>query len=239
MYADLKDKVVLVTGAAGNLGSAVARYFDDLGAKLALADRKKELFERAFGAAIPENWLLCEADITDKESVAAMVAEVTGKFGRIDVLINIAGGYRGGNPIYQTDEEMWDFMMNLNARSVFLVSGAVAKVMVEQGTGGRIISIGAKPGLEGTKNHTAYSASKAAVLRLTESMAKELKPHGINVNSVIPSTLDTPQNREAMPDTDFKKWVAPASLAGVLAFLASEASRDISGAHLPVYGGSL
>lgn len=239
MYADLKDKVVLVTGAAGNLGSAVARYFDDLGAKLALVDRKKEHFERAFGSDIPENWLLCEADITDKESVAALVAEVMGKFGRIDVLINIAGGYRGGTPIYETGEDMWDFMMNLNARSVFLVSGAVAKVMVEQGTGGRIISVGAKPGLEGTKNHTAYSASKAAVFRLTESMAKELKPHGINVNSVIPSTLDTPQNREAMPDADFKKWVAPESMAGVLAFLASEASRDISGAHLPVYGGSL
>lgn len=239
MYADLKDKVVLITGAAGNLGSAVARYFHSAGSKLALVDQKKDHFQRTFGSEIPTEWLLCEADITQKDSVTTVVAEAVNKFGRIDVLINIAGGYRGGSSVYETGEDVWDFMMNLNARSVFLVSGAVAKVMIEKGNGGRIISIGAKPGLEGTKNHTAYSASKAAVFRLTDSMAKELKPHGINVNSVIPSTIDTPQNREASPDADFKKWVAPESLAGVLAFLASDASRDISGAHIPVYGGSM
>lgn len=239
MYADLKDKVVLITGGAGNLGSATAKYFHAVGAKLALVDAKKENFERAFGTDINPDWLLLTGDITNKESVEGLVNEVVAKFGGVDVLINIAGGYRGGSNIFETGEDIWDFMMNLNARSVFLMSGAVASVMVEKGKGGRIISVGAKPGLEGTKNHTAYSASKAAVFRLTDSMAKELKPYNINVNSVIPSSIDTPQNRQATPDADFSKWVAPESLAGVIGFLASDSARDISGAHIPVYSGSL
>lgn len=239
MYADLKDKVVVITGGAGNLGSAVANYFQEASSKLALVDTKKENFTRTFGENINPDWLLCAADITNKESVDKLVSEVLGRFGKIDILINIAGGYRGGSNIYETGEDTWDFMMNLNAKSVFLVSGAIAKVMAEKGKGGRIISVGAKPGLEGTKNHTAYSASKAAVFRLTDAMAKELKPHGINVNSVIPSTIDTPQNRQAMPDANVSNWVAPESLAGVIGFLASDAARDVSGAHIPVYAGSL
>lgn len=236
MYPDLKNKVILITGAAGNLGTAAIYFFAQAGAQLALLDVKKAHFERLEAMIDPE-WLLIEADITDSAAVAAALDQVIARFGRVDVLVNIAGGYSGGKPIWETDEATWDKMMNLNAKSVFLLSGAVAKSMVERGEGGRIISIGAKPGLEGTKNHSAYSASKSAVLRLTESMAAELKPHQITVNAILPSTIDTPANRKAMPDADFSKWVTPESLAGIIGFLASDAARDISGALIPVYGG--
>lgn len=237
MYPDLKDKVILITGAGGNLGVATAVYFDRAGSKLALVDHRTDTFRDRFGDKFRETWLILGADITNKAQVDKLVADTLTHFGQIDVLINIAGGYAGGTKIFETTEETWDHMLNLNAKSVFLMSGAVAKVMVERGQGGRIISVGAKPGLQGTSNHSAYSASKSAVLRLTESMAAELRPHKITVNAVLPSMLDTPANRRSTPDADFSKWVTPESMAGVIGFLASEAARDVSGALLPVYGG--
>ena len=237
MYPDLKDKVVMITGAAGNIGRFVSIFFDKEGSKLALVDHKMEYFESGFGDGLKDSWLLKTADITNHEQVEKVMSDSIAYFGGIDVLINVAGGYVGGGSILETSEETWDKQMNLNAKSVFLMSRAAAKAMVERGQGGRIISIGAKPGLQGTGNHTAYSASKSAVLRLTESMSVELKKYRINVNAIIPSSIDTPPNRKATPDADFSKWVTPESIAGVLAFLASDASRDISGALIPVYGG--
>jgi NAD(P)-dependent dehydrogenase (short-subunit alcohol dehydrogenase family) len=237
MYPDLKDKVALITGAAGNLGAAVTGYFDQAGAKLILLDRSQDAFDRAFGQETPSTWLISLTDITQQASIDEMIGHAIAKFGQIDILVNIAGGYAGGKNILETDEATWEQQMNLNAKSVFLMSRAVAKVMVEKKTGGRIISVGAKPGLQGTSNHTAYSASKSAVLRLTESLAAELRQHHINANAVLPSTIDTPANRTANPKADFSQWVKPESLAEVIGFLAAEASRDVNGALIPVYGG--
>jgi NAD(P)-dependent dehydrogenase (short-subunit alcohol dehydrogenase family) len=128
-------------------------------------------------------------------------------------------------------------MMNLNARTAFIASRAVVPHLLRQGSG-KIIHIAARPGLQGRAESAAYSASKSAVLRLTESLSAELRDSGINVNCVIPGTLDTPPNREAMPEADNSRWVAPESLAGVILFRASPAARDIHGAAVPVYGRS-
>jgi NAD(P)-dependent dehydrogenase (short-subunit alcohol dehydrogenase family) len=236
MYPDLKDKVVLLTGAAGNLGQVVSAYFDQAGSRLALVDRSRDNLVKRFGEDADQKWLLLEADITDSAQVNAVVTQIAEDYGRIDVLANLAGGFLGGKNIYETTLEDWEFMLNLNARSVFLMSGAVARVMVEKGQGGSIISVGAKPALQGTKGVSAYSASKSAVLRLTETMADELKGHAIRVNAIVPGTIDTPANRASMPNADFNRWVKPESMANVIGFLASEVSKDITGALIPVYG---
>ncbi len=234
---DLKDSVFIVTGATGNLGQAATRVLFGSGARLALTDRS---VEEKFGEVFPdlagsERVLAQAADLTDPGSVAGMVSAVAARFGRIDGLVNIAGGFRAGNPVHELDLETWDYLLNLNARSVLLACRAVIPHLIAAG-GGRIVNVGAKAALSGGANMAAYSASKAAVLRLTESMAAELKGHNITVNAVLPGTIDTPQNREEMPRADTSKWVAPDALADVIAFLCSKQARAVTGALIPVYG---
>ena len=168
-------------------------------------------------------------------SLAEMVATVYNRFGRLDVLVNTAGGYRAGQPLHATPNDTWDMMMNLNARTVFLMSRAVAPHMIDRGTG-KIINVAARAALQGTANAGPYVASKMAVIRLTESLAAELADHGINVNCILPGTLDTPANRADRPDADFARWVQPESMANVILFLASDLAKDIQGAAVPVYG---
>ena len=234
---DFADRVVMVTGAAGNLGSAVARAFEMAGAKLVLADRAADRLPSLFPEMVysPDHFLALSVDLTYAASVAAMVDEAVGRFGRVDVLANIAGGYRGGSAVHETSFEDWDFMLNLNARTVFTVSRAVIPHMLAQGSG-KIVNVAARAGVQGSANTAAYSVAKSAVVRLTESMSAELKRSGINVNCVLPTTIDTPQNREAMPKADHSRWVAPEAIADVILFLASDAARAIHGAAIPVYG---
>lgn len=239
MY-DFSDHVVLVTGAAGNLGSAVARAFMAAGATMALADRAAAdrltvLFPAL--AASSQHLLRGGVDATDPTSVQSWVDEVVDRFGRIDVLANTVGGYRAGTPTHETTLESWDFMFNLNARSAFIVSRAVVPVMLRQGSG-RIVHTAARAALAGAAKHSAYNASKSAVVRLVESMAAEYKHQGITVNCVLPGTIDTPENRQAMPQADFATWVPPEAIADVVLFLASDAARAITGAAVPVYGRS-
>jgi NAD(P)-dependent dehydrogenase (short-subunit alcohol dehydrogenase family) len=157
-------------------------------------------------------------------------------FERIDILVHIAGGFVYSGPIQEMNPEDMDTMFNVNVKPTLLLNQAVARRMLAAQSPGRIINIAARAALSGPANMAAYSASKAAVLRLTESLAAELLEQHITVNAVLPSTIDTPQNRLAMPDADFSRWVAPESLADVIAFLASDSARDISGAAIPVYG---
>jgi NAD(P)-dependent dehydrogenase (short-subunit alcohol dehydrogenase family) len=234
---DFSDRVVMVTGAAGNLGGAVAQAFQAAGAKLVLVDRSPDRLPRLFPdlAGSPDHFLATSVDLTDADSVANMVGEALERFGRIDVLVNAAGGFRAGTPVHETPLQTWDFMLNLNARTVFIASSAVIPTMLEQGSG-KIVNVGARVALKGGGKSGAYSASKSAVLRLTESMSAELKKSGINVNCVLPGTIDTPQNREAMPKADTSRWVEPEALADVILFLASDASRAVHGAAVPAYG---
>lgn len=238
MMFDFSNQIVIITGASGNLGSALAERFRAAGAKLVLVERNPDKLRQAFPELADDpNHFLAGADLTHADAVKAVVEETVAKFGRVDVLVNTVGGFRTGTPLHETPLDALDFMMNLNARTVYIAAQAVLPHMLAQGRG-KIVSIAARPGLEGRANQAAYSASKAAVLRLTESMAAEYRMQGINVNAVIPGTIDTPQNRAAMPDSDFSKWVQPESLADVIAFLASDRARDVHGVGLAVVGRS-
>jgi NAD(P)-dependent dehydrogenase (short-subunit alcohol dehydrogenase family) len=233
------NKIVVVTGAAGNLGEAVARAFLQAGANIVPVDRATNRLPQIFSdiADSPEHYLATSVDSTDADGMNALAAQTMDRFGRIDALINTVGGYRAGTPLHETPLETLDFLFSLNARTTFIASQAVIPKMLEQGKG-KIVSVAARSGLAGGKNMSAYSAAKAAVIRLTESMSAELKLQGINVNCVLPGTIDTPQNRTDMPNSDHSRWVKPASLADVILFLASEAARDVHGAVVPVYGRS-
>jgi NAD(P)-dependent dehydrogenase (short-subunit alcohol dehydrogenase family) len=228
------NDVVMITGATGNLGRAVASAFAKAGARLCLVARKPGDIEgyRKEGAG---DILACPADLMDAKAVEAAVAGAVERFGQIDVLCNIAGGFAMGEAVHEIDADGWAHMMELNAGSVLRMSHAVVPHMLAKKRG-RIVNVGAYGALSGKARMGAYIASKAAVIRLTESMAAELRESGINVNCVLPSIIDTPENRAAMPKANPAKWVAPAALADVILFLASPAARAVHGAALPVVG---
>jgi NAD(P)-dependent dehydrogenase (short-subunit alcohol dehydrogenase family) len=234
---DFSNRVVIVTGAAGNLGGAVARAFQAAGAKLVLVDRAADRLPRLFPDLVdsPNHFLATSVDLTNADAVETMVDETAKRFGRVDVLVNTAGGFRAGTPVHETPLETWDFMLNLNARTLFIASRAVIPHMLQQGSGS-IVNVAARAALKGGAKMAAYSVSKSAVVRLTESMAAELKKDGINVNCVLPGTIDTPQNRQAMPNADHSRWVKPEAIADAILFLASDAARVVQGAAIPVYG---
>jgi len=227
-------QTVLVTGAAGNLGLAVAEAFFERGASLVLLGRRREELTKVYGTANARR-MLAPADVLDQAEVEAAVASAIERFERIDVLCNIAGGFRMGAPVHETTDEMWQSMLDVNARSVITMARAVVPRMLAAGSG-KIVNVAAMAALKGGAGMGAYAASKSATIRLTETMAAELRDKGINVNCVMPSIIDTPQNRAAMPDADPRRWVAPAALAEVILFLASDAARAIHGAAVPVVG---
>jgi NAD(P)-dependent dehydrogenase (short-subunit alcohol dehydrogenase family) len=231
------ENVVIITGAVGNLGLATAHAFQAEGHKTVLADRSQERLRNAFGtlAEPPERLLAGGVDLADTMSLSRLVADTLARFGRIDVLVNTVGAWRGGRPVHETDLADWDFLFNANLRTTLLCCRAVIPQMLKQGRG-KIINVGSRDGLAGSAGYAAYSASKSAVLRLTEALSEEVKGSNINVNCILPSTIDTPQNRAAQPDADFTKWVEPNAIADVILFLASDASRAIHGAALPVFG---
>ncbi|MCC7209724.1 MAG: SDR family NAD(P)-dependent oxidoreductase [Anaerolineae bacterium] len=237
-YPDLKGQVAVISGASGNLGGAVIRRLHTEGVKLALLNRNDDSLQaRLVEMGIAADVLVVNGiDLTRNADVDSAVAAVLRSAGRIDILLNLTGGFRSDGPVHESDEATLDALIDLNVKTMFLLSSAVARQMAAQGKGGRIVNVAARAGLRGEPGIGMYSAVKAAVLRLTEAMAAELMPHHINVNAVLPSTLDTPQNRAADPDADFSRWVAPESMADVIAFLISDAARDISGALIPVYG---
>jgi len=232
-------RVVMITGSAGNLGLAVARAFLDAHASLVLIDRAPDRLAHLFPELVnsEDHFLAQSVDLTDANAVAETVDEALRRFDRIDVLINAAGGYRAGPSVDATPLEDWDFIFNLNARSIFITSRAVIPAMRRQGRG-KIINVASRSALRGEANAALYSASKSVVVRLTESMAAELRDAGVNVNCVLPGIIDTPINRKAMPNGDFSRWVQPEALAEVIAFLASDAAREVNGAAVPVYGRS-
>ena len=231
---DFDGRCVLVTGAAGNLGRAVARLFAQRGANLVLIGRRQAELEHLFGKD-GERQLLCALDLLDAAQVEAGVARAFERFGRIDVLCNLAGGFRMGEPVHETKDATLDFLFDINARTLLYAARAVVPRMLAAGFG-KIVNVGAFAAQRGAANMGAYTAAKASVIRLTEAMSAELREKNINVNCVLPNVIDTPENRVAMPAADPTRWVAPEDLAQVIAFLASDAARAVHGAALPVAG---
>ncbi|HXG30405.1 MAG TPA: SDR family NAD(P)-dependent oxidoreductase [Thermodesulfobacteriota bacterium] len=232
----LKDKVAIITGGTGALGKAVVSAFLEEGARVSCTYIVEEELKGL--SSIVEKYkprlILIRANVTKEKQVSRVVERTLQRFGRIDVLVNIVGGFTYAT-IVDTDEKTWDHMMNINLKSTFLCSKAVLPHMIKQNYG-RIINVSSRPALRGTAGIGAYSASKAGVLNLTETIADEVRDYEINVNAILPSTIDTPANRKAMPKADFSKWVKPEEIARVMLFLASDDSKPISGAAIPVYG---
>lgn len=232
---DFSNQVVIITGASGNLGQAVADRFGQAGAHLVLVDRAQDRLPQQYPAlaASPNHWLATGVDVTDVEAMRQMAATAAERWGHIDVLVNTVGGFRGGAPLHEAGLDQFDFLINLNARSTWVACQSVIPHMLAQGSG-KIVNVASRQSLAGGANIAAYSAAKAAVLRLTESMAADLRSKGIHVNAVLPSTIDTPQNRKDTPKADFSRWVTPEALTDVILFLASDAARALHGAGITV-----
>ncbi len=229
-----KNKSVIVTGGAGVLGRAVVDWYSSLGATVAVLDYSDDLLAKAFPNPSERHFYVA-CDLTQKESCADAVGRVIRQFEKIDVLANIAGGFLMGDPVHETSDETWDFLFNVNTRSIMNMGAAVVPGMLAQSSG-KIVNVAARAALAGMANMGAYTASKAAVMRLTESMAMELREKGINVNAVMPSLIDTPRNRDDMPDADYSRWVVPEQIASVIGFLSSGESNAVHGACIPVDG---
>ena len=227
---------VIVTGAAGNLGSAVAEVLAARGHPLALVDRTREGLELT-AARLPAGTdllLLPDLDLTDAAAAKAMANDAIGRFGTIGGLVNTVGGFRTG-PVIDGALEQWALMMQLNAVVPLNASVAVLPAM-KAAQFGRIVHIAAAPGLKAGANQAAYAASKAAVMRLTESIAEEHRKDGIAANCILPGTIDTPQNRASMPNAKTDNWVHPAAIARLIAFLVSEEAGVVTGGAIPATG---
>lgn len=224
----LKDQVVIVTGAAGQLGSAVAAEAAARGARVAVIDHHA-------GSAAPAGGRAFKADLTSLVDATRAIDEVAAHFGRVDALANVAGGFRWQTLEKSADLSEFDKLHALNLRTCANACKAALPHLKKAGAG-RIVNVGAMGAMKGAAGMGAYAASKAGVMRLTEALADELKLDGITVNAVLPSIIDTPQNRADMPQADFSRWVQPVEIARVIAFLMSADAGAVTGALLPVTG---
>jgi NAD(P)-dependent dehydrogenase (short-subunit alcohol dehydrogenase family) len=234
---DLSGRVAMVTGASGNLGRAAAGLLRDAGARTVLVDRDAAKLASAFAALAGsrDHLLAGGVDLLAPGALDAVVADAVARLGRLDILVQAVGGFRAGEPVHEAGSETWEAMLDLNLRSSVAAARAVIPAMLAQAHG-KVVNVAARAALAGAANMAAYAAAKAAVVRLTESLDAEVRHAGVNVNCVLPGTLDTPENRRDRPDADFSKWVPPEAVAEVIVFLASERARAIHGAAIPVYG---
>jgi len=235
----LKGKVAVVTGATGSLGKVVAKVLLDQGARVVSTHRGEEKLKELsdFVGGSKDQLVSVQTDVTEENSVQALFQQVISQYGRVDILLNIVGAFKGGTEIVNTKVSDWDFELNVNLKSAFLCSKAALPQMIKQNYG-KIVSVSSRSAAE--KRYRvkdgAYAVSKAGIIVLTETMAEEVKKYDINVNCILPSTIDTPDNRRNFPNADFSKWVRPEEVAEIMLFLISHESKTISGASIPVYG---
>lgn len=225
----IAGKVAVITGAAGGLGRAVTQRFVAGGAQVVTV-------HHAAAEEPPGVALSLQADVTDEPQVAALMAQVHEALGGPDILLNLVGGWAGGQRVEALDTATWQHMLRLNLDSAFLCCKHALQYMQPAGYG-RIVTIGSKSGFDLPAGAAAYGVAKAAVAALTTALAHELKGSGVAACCLVPSTIDTPANRAAMPKADPARWVTPQQLAETLAWLASEQAGAVNGAIVPVYGG--
>jgi len=222
-------QVAIVAGAGGALGHATAAALAASGLTVVAVDRNEHALRDLPGGARPE-----VADTTDPTAVKGLVDRIAGEVGPPDVLVNTLGTFRPGDALEATPETL-RLMIDVNLGPALWLSQAVAPHMQQRGSGA-IVHVAARPGIEPTGGMAAYSVSKAALVHLTRILDVELRPHGIRVNAVAPQLLDTPTNRTIFPAETMAHAVAPEAIAGVIAFLVSDAAAPVSGAVLPAYG---
>jgi NAD(P)-dependent dehydrogenase (short-subunit alcohol dehydrogenase family) len=233
---DFSDKVIVVTGAAGNLGRAVVTVFAEAGGTVCCLDHRQGRLSDIFSGDDEHLRFYEGVDITEREAMLEVAQRIQDDLGAVDVLVNTVGGFTMGERVDQISAETWKKMMDVNVISLLNASAAFVPGMLEAGSG-KVVTVGSGASLKGGAKTGAYSAAKGAVLRLTESMAAELKASNIQVNCVLPGTIDSPENRQAMPNADFNKWVTPTQVAYAIAFLSSPKADAITGVALPVLGG--
>jgi NAD(P)-dependent dehydrogenase (short-subunit alcohol dehydrogenase family) len=232
----VENKVTIISGASGGLGSVVSRKFHEAGASLVLVGSRPAGVEALAGELGGERTLPIGADLVDPAGAEQVVAATLARFGWVDILLNLAGGFTGGTPIGESGVEDLQRMLDINLWTTYNMCRAAVKPMLAR-QWGRIVNTGSRDAERGRANYSAYSMSKAAVLRLTESLAAEVKGSNITANAILPGTIDTEANRRSMPEADFSTWVKPAVIAETLLFLVREETA-ISGAAIPLYGRS-
>ena len=237
MSTKFSGQIALVAGGTGALGRAVSLAFNKEGAQVIVTYRKQEEFDLLRNAADAGGSRLegHRIDVTDEAAVSQLIENILAQHGRLDALVNTVGGYAGGVKLWELETNVLDRMLALNLRSGYALSRAAVRLMLKQGCGA-IVNVAAKAALDHPSGAAAYAASKAAALALFSSLAAELKGTGVRVNSILPSTIDTKPNRQAMPKADFAKWPKPEDIARVILFLCSDEAKVIHGADLPVYG---
>ena len=229
------SQVALVAGGTGALGSAVARSLLAEGAQVTVTYRRAEEFEALQREVGTTRLAGAQTDVTDLAAAERLIADLVQERGRLDILVNAVGGYVGGSALWQADPDALDRMLSLNLRSGHALARAAAPVLLRSGRGA-VVNIAARAALEHGAGSAVYTASKAAALALFDSLAADLAGSGVRVNSVLPSIIDTPANRAAMPQADFARWPKPDDIARVVLFLCSDDARVIHGAAIPVYG---
>jgi len=235
----MKDKIVLVAGGTGGLGHAVSLAFLNAGANVVVTYRKPAEFE-ALKKAAGANAASLEGysvDVTDENAVSELIGGIVARHTRLDAMVNTVGGYAGGASLWELDTKTFDQMLALNLRSGYALSRAAVRMMLKQ-KNGAIVNVASKAAVDHAAGAAAYVASKAAAVAMIDSLAADLKGTGVRANSILPSIIDTEENRKAMPSANFAKWPKPEDIARVILFLCSDDAKVVQGAAVPVYGDS-
>lgn len=222
MEISLAQKVIVVTGATGGLGTTVVRVLQDAGGTVISLDRGNSLQTESH----PTN-------VLDEEDVRRAFSQITGRYQRIHGLVHLVGGIYPWSKMSEIDLSTWQQTIELNLTSAFLCSREAIRILHRSGS---IVHVGAQAGVRGGAQAGPYGAAKSAVINLTQTLADEGRTAGFRANAVVPSIIDTPANRKAMPEADFSAWVTPQEIANVICFLLSDAASGVTGAILPVPG---
>lgn len=235
----MKDKVVLVTGGAGNLGQAVSRAFIAAGAKVVVPVYRTDHAApvEALKAEFGDSFHSFALDLTTERGAEQAVRQAVEWGGTLSSVAHLVGGYAGGVRLADTPLEMWNRMVDLNMTSTYLITRFATPQLLAAG-GGSFVFVSSRAAFEGRANRAAYAATKAGLVSMAKGVAEEYGREGIRSNVVVPDTIDTEDNRAAMPDADFSRFISPDSIARVIVFLASDDSSSINGAAVPVYGGA-
>jgi len=232
-----EGNVILVAGGTGALGCAVSRAFLNEGATVIVTYRQEEQFNMLRNSILGGSSRLAayRVDVTNEADVLGMATSIITLHQRLDALINTVGGYAGGARLWELETKVLDQMLDLNLRSAYTTSRAVLPTMLKQGRGS-IVNVAAKAAVDNPGGAAAYAASKAAALAMVNSLAVDVAGTGVRVNTVLPSIIDTPENRRTMPQADFAKWPKTDDIARVILFLCTTDATVIHGAAIPVYG---